>query len=544
MAPVLAGIPLGFFALFFVYPLLAIGARTLMPGGELNLSSIGRILSDSYLRGVLGFTFGQALLSALATVLLGLPLGYILGRYRFFGRRLFMTLFTLPFMLPAVVVAVGFRSLLARGTLIGDAVPVAGTLGIILLAHVYYNLGLVIRITASFWSHLSPGYAEAAQALGASKFQILRWVYLPLLLPVMLGAFLLVFLFCFGSFGIILLLGGQGMSSIEVEIYRATVNLLDFRTAGGLALIQISATFALALIYRRFTRRFSVELDRVPVREAMVPLSRSRNRFVYFFVLAAALVFILAPLAEIAQRAFFQSGRFTWNYFSELFYNRSSSLFYTSPLAALRNSLTFASWTAVLAVGMGLMVIAALMHRRVVKTGKKSWLEQIPEAAAYLPLGTSAVTLGLGFMLSSLFRSSGWIGSPVSIIAMHAVIAFPFVVATLLPAYRSIEVSLLEAAAVLGAGVGSTFQRVVMPLLGRAVVVAICYAVLISLGEFGATLMLSRPETVTLPVSVNRLLSQPGTLNFGKAMAESTVLMVATALMVWIIDRFSQEGAD
>ena len=72
--------------------------------------------------------------------------------------------------------------------------------------------------------------------------------------------------------------------------------------------------------------------------------------------------------------------------------------------------------------------------------------------------------------------------------------------------------------------------------------VAVCYSLLMSLGEFGATLMVTRPETMTVPLAINRLLSQPGTLNFGKAMAESTMLITLAAFLVWTIERFSQEG--
>ena len=121
----LLGIPLSFFGLLFFYPLGAIVQRTVFPDGHLELSFVWQILSDRYLRGVLSFTVGQALLSAILTVGLGLPLGYLLGRYRFRGRHLCMVLFTIPFMLPAVVVAVGFRSLFGPGTILGNAVPIA-----------------------------------------------------------------------------------------------------------------------------------------------------------------------------------------------------------------------------------------------------------------------------------------------------------------------------------------------------------------------------------------------------------------------------------
>jgi thiamine transport system permease protein len=81
------------------------------------------------------------------------------------------------------------------------------------------------------------------------------------------------------------------------------------------------------------------------------------------------------------------------------------------------------------------------------------------------------------------------------------------------------------------------FRTVDLPLVGRALLVAATFAFTISLGEFGATSLISRPEFPTIPLMIYRFISQPGAINYGQAMALSTILMVVTAIGLILIER-------
>jgi thiamine transport system permease protein len=155
-----------------------------------------------------------------------------------------------------------------------------------------------------------------------------------------------------------------------------------------------------------------------------------------------------------------------------------------------------------------------------------------------LPLGVSAVTVGFGFLISLDhapvdLRGSWWL-VPIA----QALVAVPFVVRLMTPVLRAIDPRLREAAATLGASPGRVWREVDLPIVARAVLVAAGFAFAISLGEFGATIFIVRPDAPTLPVLVYRLLGQPGPLNFGAAMAASVILMGLTALAVLAIERF------
>jgi thiamine transport system permease protein len=119
----------------------------------------------------------------------------------------------------------------------------------------------------------------------------------------------------------------------------------------------------------------------------------------------------------------------------------------------------------------------------------------------------------------------------------HTLVAFPFVIRSLTPALRSIQPRLRQAAATLGASPRHVLQTVDLPLVGRALIVAATFAFTISLGEFGATALISRPEYPTIPLVIYRLISQPGAINYGQAMALSTILMVVVTVGLIAIER-------
>jgi thiamine transport system permease protein len=155
-----------------------------------------------------------------------------------------------------------------------------------------------------------------------------------------------------------------------------------------------------------------------------------------------------------------------------------------------------------------------------------------------LPLGASAVTLGLGLLMTY----GRWVSSPAVVPLAHTLVALPFVVRTLQPALASIPVRLREAASSLGASPLQVWRAVDWPILSRATAAAAIFAVTISLGEFGAALLITRPEYPTIPVAIYRFLSQPGGLNYGQAMAMATILMVVTAGGILTIERLRLPG--
>ena len=198
------------------------------------------------------------------------------------------------------------------------------------------------------------------------------------------------------------------------------------------------------------------------------------------------------------------------------------------PWEAIANSLVYAAGATVIAVTVGGLAAFAVAGR-----GGGRLLDGL----LMLPLGASAVMLGFGFVIAFDegvldFRSAPWI-VPV----VQALVAIPFVVRIVVPTLRAIDERQREAAALLGASPARVRREIDLRVAGRALAVAAGFAFAISLGEFGATVFLARPDAPTLPVAIFRFLGRPGELNVAQAYALAVILMVVAAISVLAVER-------
>ncbi|HET6846029.1 MAG TPA: iron ABC transporter permease, partial [Anaerolineales bacterium] len=417
----------------------------------------------------------------------------------------------------------------------------AGTLAAILVAHVFYNTTIVIRLVGGALSSLDSRLSQSASTLGAPPWRVLWCVVLPLLRPSLLAASLLVFLFDFTSFGVVLLLGGPAFATLEVQIYTQALQLLNLPLAALLSLIQLLCTLGFAVLYSRFALQASVQSTPRAAQASARPAATVGQRvFVGSMTLVIALLFVLPMLAlpfrsvtrlepDRGQRTPVSVG-LTAAYYTELFVNRQDSIFYVPPAQAAANSLIYASATVGLSLLMGLPAAYAL--------ARPGRLERVLDPILLLPLGASAVTLGLGFILTF----GRWLASPWLVPLAHTLIALPFVIRALQPALATLPRRLRQAAATLGASPWRSWLTVDWPILRRATLSAAGFAFTISLGEFGATTLLARPEYPTIPIAIYRFFSQPGGLNYGQAMAMATILMLLTTIGILLIEHWRLPG--
>ena len=530
-------LPLLFLAAFYVYPLLAIFRVSFAPeyGGlpalmaDVRLSSLGQLV---------WFTTWQAAVSTLLTVIAGLPMAYVFATYTFRGKTLLHALLTIPFVMPTVVVATAFLALIGRNGVLNQwlqrwfglaspPIQLEQTIWLILIVHVFFNVSVIIRSVGGFWSNLSPHLRESAAVLGAPPWRVFWTVTLPLLMPSLLAASLLVFLFCFTSFGVILILGGPAFATLEVEIYRQAVNYFNLPVAALLCLVQMAITFSVMVVYTRMQRRSSRPLRQQAEGSTARRARGWRQRTVLVLCVGITMTGLLAPLAALAVRSFTVEGAFTLQYYAALTQNPRQSAFFVPPVAAVRNSLLYATTTLCLSLPLG-MIGAYMLAQPRSRSGV------VLEPLLLLPLGTSAVTLGFGFIVALGALRTAWVLVPIA----HTLIALPFVVRTLLPPLRALDRRLREAAATLGAAPERIWREIDLPLLWRPLLIAAAFAFTISLGEFGATLLIARPDMPTMPMVIYRALGQPGALNYGQALAMSTILMGVTALALVVIERF------
>ncbi len=536
-------VPLVFLGVFYVYPLLSILDVSLRPAGVLDLTAFVRLLTSDYYSGTLLFTVYQAALSTAFTLLLATPCAFVFARYQFRGKTLLLSLATLPFVLPTVVVALAFATLLGADGLFNDLVKtlfsldyapiqLERTLAMIIIAHVFYNFAVALRIMTSYWSSVGLGIEEAARCLGADELALWRDVRLPLLRPALLSAGALVFIFTFTSFGVILILGGIRFATLEVQIYYQAVNMFNLPLAAALSLVQIFSMLAMMVVYTATQKK----LHLAPV-SSKTTAKRAKSlveRLGLNVCVALIAILLFSPLVALILRSMLAAGQLDLANYASLAQKSRGSLLFIAPLESVFNSLRFALMAMTMALILGL--IASYMIKR------RGRLSRLLDPLFMLPLATSAVTLGFGFIIAldepPLNLRASWLIIPIS----HTLIALPFVIRSVLPSLRSIPPSLREAAQTLGARPIDALLTIDLPLLGRGIAVGATFAFTVSMGEFGASLFVAQRESVTIPVVIYRLLGDPGMTSYRQALAMSVLLMLVCAAGFLLIERLRIAG--
>jgi thiamine transport system permease protein len=343
-----------------------------------------------------------------------------------------------------------------------------------------------------------------------------------------------VFLFCATAFGTVLVLGGMRFGTVETEIWIQTTQFLDLRAAAVLSVVQVVVVVAALTVAARARSRRERALSLAG--PAATPTRRPHP--LPAAVTALTLLLIALPLGTLVVGSLRVGDGWGLDHYRALGTTGGRNALTVTVWEALGNSLRIAVDATILALVVGALV-SLVVSRRPRRASARRAVGAL-DAVFMLPLGVSAVTVGFGFLLTmghpfgiqTDLRSSG-----VLVPIAQAVVAVPLVVRTLLPVLRAIDPRLREAAGTLGAGPGRVLATVDLPLAARAVGLATGFAFAVSLGEFGATAFLARPDMPTLPVVIYRLIGLPGPDNYGMALAAGVVLATLSAGVMALAER-------
>lgn len=534
-----------FITVFATLPLAYFLSRGVVSGEGL-LERFHYIFSSPYYRDVMYFTLWQATLSFLLTVLLSLPMAYLMARYNFPGKRTLLSLTTVPFILPPIVVAVGFFSLfgtkgylnlLLQGVLgPGHSINILYSWKAIILAHVFYNFSIALRMMYSRLTQIDEEQVLVARSLGAPPWRAFLHVTLPQLLPAILSASLLVFIFCFMSFAPVLILGdGVKNITLEVALYRRYFFYQDYSTGGALAALEVLVVLLGTYLYLRVSSRWGENILMGPGedgRSARFREAPMTYRALLLFYLGVSLFLMVGPLAGVVIKSF-QSGlgsggEFTLQWYRRIFSGDRSPFIGATPTSAIANSLIFALYTALLTVPLALLSGYSLK-------GLPPRIRSPVELYIMIPLGISGVVIALSLRVFYLKYLSPLTSSPLIIVIAHSLIAFPLALRIISTGLSSVDENLLHAARSLGASPMKTFIHVVLPQIRPFLAVAALFSFAISLGDFGATLVLYRPQYTTMPIAIYRFISAGR--DFGSSYAFSAILIFIGFLCFYSIDR-------
>jgi len=534
----------------FYYPVGSVLSSAILVDGQFTVDPLVAVLGDPFYVDLFGFTAYQALLSTVVSVAVGLPGAYLLARFEFPGRKFLRSVTILPFVLPSIMVAVGFLAMFGQTGVFNDLLSVVGlgpvklvgTLNIIILAHAFYNAPLVTRLVTAAWESVDTRRVETARTLGASPLRAFYDVTLPQLIPAILTSAVLTFIFTFMSFPIVLALGGLQLATVEVWLY-ARVQDLALTEAATLGAIETALSLGLIYIYLRYeatqikSSSGGRRLARKPLFVGWRSLVDPRRLGLFAYSLLAVVLFV-GPLASLVIESLTTpQGAFTLDYYGFLLSQQSSAAVGTTqPLPAISNSLLFGVGALALALPMGVLVSVVAI--------RESRGSRLAEALLTAPLAVSGIVLGLGMLRTLVFGTELFghritVTGPIVIVTVHAVAAYPFVTRNITPALSGIDDRLVDAARALGADRQTALVDIELRLIAPALVAGAAFAFAISIGEFDSTVLLAEGvDSATMPVALERYIGNRSLgPSLGPATAMGTVLLAVTTISFVLIDR-------
>lgn len=522
-------VPVFFYGVLFFWPLgkiLWMG----FSGDWLHAIATARIAS------LVWFTIWQAALSALLSLLFGIPGAYVLYNRSFPGQRIIRAFITVPFMLPTIVVAIGFTAFrqipFASHFLLGHSgVPV------IICANVFMNYSLAVRIIGGVWTRLDTDLDDAAALDGAGRFRTLIHVTVPQLANSIASASALIFLYCAANFGLVLVLGGAAVKTIETEIYRVTTQNLDLAKAAGLVLIQTALTLFAFLVAQRLSKGRMGFFESTSLKPR--PQIDRRDLPAVLTTLIFILGLIALPLVTVASQAFRVANGYSLANFRNLAGFGARDVLSISVGHAALNTLRNGMITIILSMGIG--IVASYLLSRPRRYGKTGPFAQAMDILFQMPVGISSVVLGFGYLVSfggGFFPlRSSWLVTPVA----QSLLCLPLVIRMIHPALINIDNQLRETAQTESATSSQIWWHIEVPIIRHVLLMATGYAAIVAIGEFGAANFLAYGDQGTLPTVLYQLISRPGAQNYGMAMAASTLLIGVALVITYTISSFDRQ---
>ncbi|MFY8106613.1 MAG: thiamine/thiamine pyrophosphate ABC transporter permease [Elstera sp.] len=499
-------------------PVLALGI-----GSETGLGdSFAALRDDSYLRQVVWFTVGQAAVSTLLAVIGAIPIARALARRPAFpGRALLVHLLAVPLLLPALVGVLalvtlygqqGWAAMLVRA--FGGEMPPLYGLGGILLAHVFFNLPLAVRLLLRTLETVPGESWRLAAQLGFAPRHVWRFIDRPLIYRALPAIGALIFLLCAGSFTIVLALGGgPRATTLEVALYEALRLDFDPSRAALLALLQTGLCGGVGALVFILTPP-AVPLSLGPGRQVTRPdAARFTTRLHDSLVIGMAALFVGLPLLGMVV--------------SGLRGPVAQVLGEADLWEALANSLRLVGFATPLTLALAGGLLLGARHL-------PGPARRLLAGLGVLPLALPPIVIGTGWFI--LFRPmvlDAWVAVALTI-ALNVLMALPYALRALVPAVSDAAARHDRLCAALGVSGWQRFTLVDFPALRRPLATAAALTAALSLGDLGAVALFGASETAALPAL---LFSRMGSYRFDEAAVIALFFLLVGLALFFGIDK-------
>ena len=500
--------------IFFIFALIVAPVLNIFVS-SLQFESLNLLRTEA-IRNVVWFTTWQSLMSTALALTVALPLAFVTANFKFKAQRLTTSLISMPFILPSIVVGVAFLQILPDNF--------HRTAFALILAHVYFNFGFASRLISARWLQIHPHLDDAARTLGASPLKLFRTLTLPLLSKAITNAALIVFTLCFTSYGVVRVLGGPSRSTLETEIYFRAMQLGDVSGAMLLSALQLVIIALLFVVTTKVSSK-KFEQSARPTISRQKSLQTCKQKVIAATIISIATLFAIVPVLAIAFKSINPDSRFTTSAWRTVFTNPEIT-------QSIAKTFTYS------VIAMGLATLLGLLCACSVAYNNKF---HFISGLTTLPIVISAVSIGLGIIITFDTQPFDWRGAQLMLPLAHTLVALPLVMRIISPVLQAIPDSLRQASSVLGASPCQTWLNIDFKIIRRAAISAAAISATVSIGEFGASSFLARRGAETLPVMISRLLSRPGDSLQSQAFALATLLVMLSLVIIFVIDSFTED---
>ena len=540
----LNSLAVGLYTILILVPLWLAVDRLIWVAGYDVLGWFESLNENFISDGVLEFSILQASLSMIFTLAIGIPIAWQLGRYKWPLESLIRSLLTMPFVMPSIIAAMGFMHIIGQDGLDIRSNPNTW-FATLIVAHAWFNIALVIRFCEPVLSTLDPTLEEQIRLLpaGKTRWGRIRNLWAPVLMPSIAAAACMTFVFSFTSFALVrwITLGENTLESMMAEL-GSSAGISGYMVAKNEVILGASIIQFAILLFALWLMSTLQQKRQNTLPQSSLEVVKSSNKKGWFVILPA-IVFAITPLLTLVVSSFkirkTETGGSTeyWSFEGwEYAFAATDSL--PSAWDALANSIGYALVTLLIALPLGWILAQSIndIEKQNPRLGK------FLDVFSMLPFAVSSVMIGLGVMLGMIKINPGffykfWFTPVIA----HVMITTPFVVRIILPALRSIDPSYDECAKTLGISRAKRFWTIKIPLLRGSIIVSSIFILAMSMGEFGASWVVTRnSDWTTLPIMIDSIRSIPynNPLTTPAANAVSSTLMIIALILFVSTEKF------
>jgi thiamine transport system permease protein len=471
----------------------------------ISRGGLGAFRVDVGVWDVLLFTLEQAFLSTVLSVVPGLFIARALARQDFPGHAWLLRLFAVPTALPAIVVVLALTSIYGNQQLLGGWIKLYG-LGGILLAHVFFNLPLAVRLFYEASEHIAAENFRLSSQLSFTDAELFRHVEWPVFRNVMPRVSALIFLLCAASFVVVLTLGGPSATTLEVAIYQSLRLDFDIGRALTLAVIQIVLCLVLVGLSGQVMLRNVAQAGNQLLQKRYDGQNFSGRAMDYVLIALGALV-VLPPLLALL----------------------ANGLTQLQITPQLLNATAFS-----LGIGFLSAVIALILGWNIAQQP-----DRFSQGLALSALIVPPAVMATGwFIILQGFSDNTYVVAS-TIIALNALMALPFVVAILAPAFERNRKKHDRLCAQLALSGRQKLRHIDLPLMVRPLAQAFLLAFILSIGDLTAITLLGNQGIVTLPSLIQ---IQMGHYRGNDAAGTAVFLAILSLVCSWAAQKFGDQN--